>query len=59
MAASVINSKRAVEVSVYIVRAFVRFCRMIAEHKELSRRIVQIFESLWYFTTSDLGVEQR
>ena len=42
MAASVLNSKRAVEVSVYIVRAFVRLRRMIAEHKELSRRIVQI-----------------
>ncbi len=42
MAASVINSKRAVEVSVYIVRAFVRLRRVIAEHKELSRRIVQI-----------------
>ena len=42
MAASVLNSKRAVEVSVYIVRAFVRLRRMIAEHKELSRKIVQI-----------------
>ena len=42
MAASVINSKRAVEVSVYIVRAFIRLRRVIAEHKELSRRIVQI-----------------
>ena len=42
MAASVLNSKRAVEVSVYIVRAFVKIRRMIAEHKELSRRIVQI-----------------
>jgi ORF6N domain len=42
MAASVLNSKRAVEVSVYIVRAFVKIRRMIAEHKELSRKIVQI-----------------
>jgi hypothetical protein len=42
MAASVINSKRAVEVSVYIVRAFIRLRRVIAEHKELSKRIVQI-----------------
>ena len=42
MAASVINSKRAVEVSVYIVRAFVRLRQVIGEHKELSRRIVQI-----------------
>ena len=42
MAASVLNSKRAIEVSVYIVRAFVKLRRMIAEHKELSRRIAQI-----------------
>lgn len=42
MAASVLNSKRAVEVSVYIVRAFVKLRRMIDEHKELSRRIAQI-----------------
>ncbi len=42
MAASVLNSLRAVEVSVFIVRAFVKLRRMIAENKELSRRIVQI-----------------
>lgn len=42
MAASVLHSKRAVEVSVYIVRAFVKIRRMIAENKELSRKIVQI-----------------
>jgi len=42
MAASVLNSPRAVEVSVFIVRAFVKLRRMIAENKELSRRIVQI-----------------
>jgi hypothetical protein len=42
MAASVLNSQKAVEVSVYIVRAFVQLRRMIAENKELSRRIVQI-----------------
>ena len=42
MAASVLNSQRAVEVSIYIVRAFVKIRRMISENKELSRRIVQI-----------------
>ena len=42
MAASVLNSARAVEVSVFIVRAFVKLRRMIAENKELSRKIVQI-----------------
>ena len=42
MAASVLNSQRAIEISVYIIRAFVKIRRMIAENKELSRRIVQI-----------------
>jgi len=42
MAASVLNSQRAVEVSVYIVRAFVGLRRFIAEHKELSRRLSQL-----------------
>ena len=42
MAASVLNSQKAIEISVYIVRAFVRIRRVIAEHKEVSRRIVQI-----------------
>jgi ORF6N domain len=42
MAASVLNSPRAVEVSVFIVRAFIKLRRMIAENKELSRKIVKI-----------------
>lgn len=42
MAASVLNSPRAVEVGVYIIRAFVRLRRFIAEHKELSGRLSQL-----------------
>ena len=42
MAASVLNTKRAVDVSVFIVRAFVKLRRTIAEHKELSRRLDQL-----------------
>jgi hypothetical protein len=34
MAASVLNSPRAVEVSVYVVRAFVRMREMLAAHAE-------------------------
>lgn len=41
MAASVLNSSRAIEVSVFIVRAFVKLRRVISEHKELSRRIAR------------------
>jgi hypothetical protein len=42
MAASVLNSPRAIDVSVYIVRAFVKLRRTIAEHKELARKIAQL-----------------
>ena len=41
-APSVLNSSRAIEVSVYIVRAFVKLRRTIAEHKELARKIAQL-----------------
>jgi hypothetical protein len=42
MAASVLNSRRAVGVSVFIVRAFVRIRRVLTEHRELARRLVQL-----------------
>jgi hypothetical protein len=42
MAASVLNSSQATETSIFIVRAFVKLRVMIAEHKELSRKIAQI-----------------
>ncbi|MBI5178282.1 MAG: ORF6N domain-containing protein [Nitrospinae bacterium] len=37
MAANVLNSKRAIQASVYVVRAFVRMREVLAEHKELAR----------------------
>ncbi len=39
MAASVLNTPRAVEVSVYVVRAFVRLRGVLSAHVELSRRL--------------------
>ena len=42
MAASVLNTARAVEVSVFVVRAFVNLRRTISEHKELARRLIQL-----------------
>lgn len=39
MAASVLNSIRAVETSLYVVRAFVRLRQLLATHKELARRL--------------------
>jgi len=42
MAASVLNSPRAIEISVYIVRAFVKLRKIISENEALTRKIVQI-----------------
>ena len=42
MAASVLNTPRAIEVSVYVVRAFVRLNQALASHKDLARRLDQL-----------------
>jgi hypothetical protein len=39
MAASVLNSQRAIEISIYVVRTFIKLREMIASHKDLSRRL--------------------
>lgn len=42
MAATVLNSPRAVEVSIYVVRAFVQLRELLAGHKELAKRLDQL-----------------
>ncbi len=42
MAATVLNSPRAVEVSIYVVRAFVQLRDLLTGHKELARRLDQL-----------------
>ncbi len=42
MAANVLNSRRAVEASVYVVRAFVRLRQVFATHKELAHKLVEL-----------------
>ena len=42
MAASVLNSPRAVEMIVYVVRAFVRLREAIAGNRELSRKVAEL-----------------
>ena len=42
MAASVLNTTRAVEVSLYVVRAFVELREALATHKELARRLDEL-----------------
>ena len=46
MAASVLNSPRAIEVSVFVVRAFVQLREVIAGHKELARKIARLERKL-------------
>ena len=42
MAAAVLNSARAIEVSVYVVRAFVKLRELLATRKELARRLDEL-----------------
>ena len=42
MAASILNSPRAVEASVQVVRAFVRLRQMLASNAELSRKLASL-----------------
>jgi hypothetical protein len=42
MAASVLNSTRAIEVSVYVVRAFVQLRELLATNKELMHKIEEL-----------------
>jgi hypothetical protein len=46
MVASVLNSPKAIEVSVFVVRAFVRLREMIAGHKELARKFAELERKL-------------
>ena len=38
MAASILNSERAIETSIFVVRAFVRMRQILSAHKDLERR---------------------
>ena len=42
MAANLLRSKRAVQTSVHVVRAFVQLRQMIATNKELARRLDEL-----------------
>jgi len=42
MAASVLNTPRAAEVSVYVVRAFIRLREIVATHKELAAKLAEL-----------------
>jgi len=42
MAASVLNTARAIEISVHVVRAFVHLRELVSGHKELSQKLNQL-----------------
>jgi ORF6N domain len=42
MVASVLNSPRAIEVSVYVVRAFIKLREMLGTHKKLALRLAEL-----------------
>jgi hypothetical protein len=42
MAASVLNTRRAAEVSIYVVRAFVRLREILSTHRELARKLEEL-----------------
>lgn len=46
MAAGVLNSKRAVEVSIYVVRTLVAMREALATHRELSNRLEDLERTL-------------
>jgi len=46
MAATILNSPRAIEVSVYVVRAFVRLRDLLAGNKELAQRLTELEQRL-------------
>lgn len=46
MAATVLNSERAVEMSIYVVRAFVKLRELLASNKELAKRLDELEERI-------------
>jgi hypothetical protein len=48
MVATILNSSRAVQMSVYVVRAFVRFREILASHASLARQLHALERSLMH-----------
>lgn len=63
MAANVLNSKRAVQMSVFVVRAFIRMRGMLTDNKELARRLNELEKELKkrldIHETAIVGILQR
>ncbi len=46
MAASILNTPRAIEASIFVVRAFVKLRELLATHKELAQKLVDLEQRL-------------
>jgi len=46
MAASILNAPRAIEASIFVVRAFVKLREMLATHKELAQKLLELEQRL-------------
>jgi hypothetical protein len=55
MAATVLNSKRAVEMSVFVVRAFVRMREMLAKNRQLAAKVNELDRRL---ETHDTAIQE-
>ena len=57
MAANILRSDRAVQVSVFVVRAFVRLREQMAANTAILKRLAEIDKSLLQFGAEDQRVE--
>lgn len=55
-AANILNSPRAVEMSVYVVRAFVKLREVLASNKELARKLDQLERKLQTHDEAIVGI---
>lgn len=46
MVASVLSTARAIHVSVYVVRAFVKLREILGTHKEIARKLTELEETV-------------
>jgi ORF6N domain len=53
MAASVLNSQRAVEMSIFVVRAFVRLNEILASNRQLAAKVMELDRRL---STQDVAI---
>jgi hypothetical protein len=56
MAATILNSPRAVEMSIYVVRAFVKLREAIASNKELAKKLDQLERKLETHDQAIVGI---